>query len=326
MSQEHFLVTGAMGCIGAWVVRCLVKAGTAVTALDASTDDHRLRLVLTDEERAQVKQVRGDITDLNAVEGVVKDHGITQLVHLAALQVPFCKADPSLGARVNVVGTVNLFEAARRAGIKRVVYASSIAVFGQSEDYPTELVQEDAAQRPHSLYGVYTQANEGTAQVYWWDYGISSVGLRPYIVYGPGRDQGMTSGATWAMLAAAAGRAYRIPYGGKCGLNYVEDVARIFIQSARIPLEGAEIFNLRGSIAEMGEVLAAIQQAAPEAAGLINFAPNQLAFPVGMDDRRLRSRMPELADTPLNEGVAATVAFFRQALQDGRVKPEQIPA
>lgn len=326
MTTEHFLVTGALGCIGAWVVRNLVQAGTAVTALDASQDDHRLRLILTEAERTAVHLIQGDITDLDGLEKLVKDQGITHVIHLAALQVPFCKANPALGARVNVVGTVNIFEAARRAGLRQVVYASSIGVYGLSEEYPDGVAPEEAEPHPRSLYGVYKQANEGTARVYAWDYGIQSIGLRPYVVYGPGRDQGMTSGPTWAMFAAAAGRPFRISYSGKSGLNYVDDVARLFIRASRTNPGGAEVFNVRGSVVDMPEILAAIAQAAPQSAGQISCAPNHLPLPEDMGDARLQAFFPDLSVTPLNEGVAHTIAHFRQALADGRVSPDSLPA
>jgi nucleoside-diphosphate-sugar epimerase len=323
--EGRYLVTGALGCIGAWVVRSLVRDGYAVFALDASSDDHRFKLLLNAEERTQTHLLQGDITDLPALERVVQDNGIDHIIHLAALQVPFCKADPSLGARVNVVGTVNVFEAARKAGIRQVTYASSIAVFGLSEEYPTELLPEDAPRHPRSLYGVYKQANEATAQVYWLDYGISSIGLRPYVVYGPGRDQGMTSGPTWAMLAAAAGKSFEIPFGGKCGLHYTADIARIFIQAAQASIQGAELGNLRGSVVEMPEILEAIFQVVPEARGKIRFKTSQLALPYGLDDRRLRGMLPAMPDTPLQEGVRQTIEFFQEALRDQRIRADQIP-
>ena len=232
---ESFFVTGALGCIGAWTVRNLVQAGTPVTVFDLGRDRRRLELILTPEELAQIRFLQGDITDLDALQRALLESGATHVIHLAALQVPFCRADPSLGARVNVVGTVNVFEAARRAGIGRVVYASSVAVFGASDEYPEQLLAEDAPLAPNNLYGVYKQANEGTARIYWQDNGVSSIGLRPHTLYGPGRDQGMTSGPTKAMLAAAAGQPYHIPYGGRLDMQYADDIARIFIGCARVP-------------------------------------------------------------------------------------------
>lgn len=318
-TQERFLVTGALGCIGAWTVRTLVQAGTPVAIFDLGSSAHRLRLILSPQELARVDIIQGDITDLEAVERSLAATGATHVIHLAALQVPFCRADPSLGARVNVVGTVNLFEASRRAGVSRIVYASSVAVFGMSEEYAEDLPDERALLAPRNLYGVYKQANEGTARVYWLDHGLSSIGLRPHTLYGPGRDQGMTSSPTKAMLAAAAGQPYHIPYGGRSGMQYAEDVARIFIQAAQTPFTGAEVFNMRGSVADMAGVVAAIESAVPAARGTITFDPTPLPLPAGLDDTRLRTLLGALPDTPLPAGVQATIALFQQALADGRL-------
>ena len=106
MSDERFLVTGAFGCIGTWVVCDLVRAGVAVTALDLGGEPARWPLAMSDDEIGRVRRRQGDITDLEQVERVLDEDGITHVIHLAALQVPFCRADPPLGARVNVLGTV----------------------------------------------------------------------------------------------------------------------------------------------------------------------------------------------------------------------------
>src|SRR5689334_6552107 len=105
MAEERFLVTGAMGCIGAWAVTQLLGEGAAVVTYDLSTDTHRLRLLMDGETLARVTFLRGDITDLGAFEGAVRAHRITHIIHLAAWQVPLVKADPVAGAAVNVVGT-----------------------------------------------------------------------------------------------------------------------------------------------------------------------------------------------------------------------------
>lgn len=317
--EDKFLVTGGLGCIGAWVVRNLVQEDIPVTIFDIATTSHRLALILSPEELKQVNFITGDISSLETVQNAVQTSKANRIIHLAALQVPFCKADPSLGARVNVVGTVNVFEAARQAGLKQVVYASSVAVYGLNEDYPQGMIGDDAPLSPRTHYGVYKQANEGTARIYWQDNKVSSIGLRPYTLYGPGRDQGMTSSPTKAMLAAAAGQPYRISYGGRSEMQYTDDVAKIFIQAAHTPFEGADVFNLRGSVASMPEVIAAIEAAAPAATGLITFDPTPLPLPEEFDDARLRLLLGSLPETPLMAGIKATIAHFKQALQDGRV-------
>ncbi len=320
MSEERFFVTGALGCIGAWVVRNLVREGKPTTIFDLGADTARLRLIMSAEELAQVKVIQGDITDLNAVERAIAESGANLIIHLAALQVPFCRADPTLGAQVNVVGTVNMFEAAKRAGLSRLIYASSVAVYGRSEEYEGVL-EDTAVQSPRTLYGVYKQANEGTARVYWLDHGVSSVGLRPYTVYGPGRDQGLTSAPTRAMVAAAVGRPYQIGFSGRQGLQYTDDAARIFIQAARAPYEGAGVFNLRGSLVDMAEVVAAIEKALPTVGGMISFSGAPLPFPTELADSGLRTLLGEVPYTPLEQGVAESISIFRQALADGRLDP-----
>src|SRR5215472_6739215 len=136
MNERRFLVTGAHGCIGAWVVHELAGRGESIVTFDLSSDPRRIALLLPPEQLEAVPHVVGDISDLEAVERALDEHGITHVIHLAALQVPFCRADPPLGARVNVLGTVNVFEAVRRRldRMGPVVYASSVAAFDVPED------------------------------------------------------------------------------------------------------------------------------------------------------------------------------------------------
>jgi nucleoside-diphosphate-sugar epimerase len=324
MTQERFLVTGALGCIGAWVVRVLAREGVPTTVLDIAGDAHRLRLILTEAELGGVDFVTGDITDLATVEHAVRDSGAMRVVHLAGLQVPFCKADPPLGARVNVVGTVNVFEAAKRAGLPRLAYASSVAVFGQSEEYPEAALGDEAPQKPHTHYGVFKRANEGTARIYWEDDGLASVGLRPFAVYGPGRDQGLTSSPTRAMLAAAAGRPYHIPYGGRGAYQYAEDAARAFVRAAGVTIDGAHVFNMRGSAVHMREIIQAIETVEPAASGRITFDDKPLPFPEDLDDSALQAALGPLTTTPLRQGVQSTIALFKHALAEGKLSAQTL--
>ncbi len=320
MSTDRFLITGALGCIGAWAVCNLVREGVPTVVFDLGRDPRRLKLIMTPDELARVTFVHGDITDLSVLEQALDAHVITHVIHLAALQLPFVKADPSLGARVNVVGTVNVFEAVarRRERIGRVVYASSAAVYDAADaGEPGSVVQHTTAGHPTSLYGVFKQANEGTARIYWQDNRVASIGLRPATVYGPGRDQGITSAPTRAMFAAAVGQPFHIPYGGRGEFQYADDVAKAFIACASTPFEGAEIFNLHGSVAHMRELVAEIEAAAPEARGQITFAEPGFPSPEEFDARPLVELIGPLPHTPLREGVAATVALFGARVASG---------
>lgn len=306
--SDAYLVTGGMGCIGAWVLYHLQRQGRRAVCFDLSEQRHRLAMLLSEEEQRAITFVKGDLTDAQQVQAVFARHEIRRVVHLAALQVPFCRANPPLGAQVNVTGTVNIFEAARQTGVGHVVFASSIAVYGPPEDYPPGLVAHDAPVAPRTLYGGYKVANELTARVYWYDYGVSSIALRPYTIYGLGRDQGLTSEPTKAMLAAARGADYHIAFGGRMQFHYASDVALQFIAAAETPGGGAQAFNLGGEPVSVAEVADLIMAARPGVR--VTSATNTLPFPIGCDDTALRRHAHTVYATPLAEGIAATIDAF----------------
>jgi nucleoside-diphosphate-sugar epimerase len=323
VTDARFLVTGAYGCIGTWVVRRLVRDRVAVTSLDLGAEAARWPLVMSADEIASVRRRQGDITELEQVERVLDEDGVTHVIHRGALQVPFCRADPPLGARVNVLGTVNVFEAVKRRAdrISSLVYASSIAAYDALDGGGGRL---EMGGRPGTLYGVYKRANEGTAHVYWADHGVRSVGLRPHTVFGPGRDQGLTSAPTTAMLAAAAGRTFRIPFGGTSQFQYAPDAARAFVAAATAGADGATVHNLAGMSVSMADVVAAITAAAPDSAGRIGFDDVLLPFPGAADAASFAALVGALPETPFPEAVADSVGRFRDLIARGLVDPDRL--
>jgi nucleoside-diphosphate-sugar epimerase len=289
-------------------------------ALDRGDDTHRVPIALSEEQAAALIRVRADVTDLGAVERVIDEHDVRGVIHLAALQVPFVRADPALGTRVNVLGTVNVFEAVRRRSgrVGPVVYASSIAVYGAGGTLA-------AGDQPGTLYGVQKRDNEGTALRYFEDYGVSSIGLRPHTVYGPGRDQGLTSAPTTAMLAAAARVRFRIPFGGSAQLQYTPDVGEIFARAAELECEGASVHDLGGPVATMPEVIAMIEAAAPDAAGLLGAEAQPLPFPSEVDGSSLTELLGETVGRPLQDGVTESLRHFERLLADGLLPPPRAP-
>jgi UDP-glucuronate 4-epimerase len=291
---ERWLVTGALGCIGAWTALTLVREGASVVAFDLGDDLHRLRLIGSPQEIDSIDFVRGDITELAAGERLFAEHDITHVVHLAALQVPFCRENPVLGAQVNVTGTVNVFEAVRRAGLgTTVAYASSAAVYDERGEIA-----------PKTLYGVYKLANEGTARIYAEENGLASVGLRPFSVYGPGRDQGLTAGPTLAIAAAVRGEPYRIGFGGRTQLHFAPDVARAFVQAARSAPNGARTFSLGGPATAIADFVALVNRELPD--GQVSHDEAPLPFPDELPQPWFDSRL-----TPLEEGVRETATILR---------------
>jgi nucleoside-diphosphate-sugar epimerase len=321
------LITGGYGCIGSWIIYHLLMRGDHVWVYDVRQDVHRLRLLLEEEQLAQVGFLAGDVTDLESLRQALELHGITHVIHLAALQVPICRADPLRGARVNVLGTLTVFEAIRAlAGqVQRLVYASSSAVFGPPSAYPPGPIADTAPRQPATHYGVFKCANEDNARIYYQDHGLSSVGLRPGTVYGVGRDFGLTSEPTKALQALALGRPYAISYGGWQDFQYASDVAQTFLRCLETPVEGARVYNLRGTVTEIARFHQLVCQVEPRARELITFGSRQLDIAYDLDDQELQQDFGPLPRMPLPEGIRQTLELFRRRAAQGLLSPPEPP-
>ena len=305
------LVTGAGGCIGSWVLSLLVDAGVSVFALDLKKDTRRPKLLMSDSELQLVKWFVGDISDPDTIVNAVEASKATSIIHLAALQVPFCKADPIAGAKVNVVGTINVFEAARKHKISRLSYASSIAAHGvfDPKTLPT-------------LYGAYKFCNEQTARVYMQDWNVPSVGMRPGVVYGVGRDQGMTSKTTVAILAAAAGKPYTIPFTGPVSWLHAGEVASAFIKAVSQPRDQAVVFDINGIASTVEQSLDLLRKIAP--GSRISASGPALPFPMNLSDEPLRAFIGDYGHIALEEGIAHTHTIFNALLEKGLISAGSI--
>jgi nucleoside-diphosphate-sugar epimerase len=317
----RFLLTGAKGFIGSWIVLKLIERGDTPWIYDLDAKSHRLQQLLTEDQRQQIRFVRGDVTNFDDLDRAVAENGITHLIHLAALQVPMCAANPRIGAQVNVLGTMNAFEVVRKRRdlVKRIVYASSVAVFGPEELYGHAKVPEGAPLQPNTHYGVFKQANEGNARVYYLSNDISSVGLRPGTVYGVGRDQGITSGPTKAIKATVVGRPYTIRFTGGFDMQYAKDTAEIFLRCAEVPIEGAKTYTLRGTVMHMDEFLTTLNRLLPESRQLIRAEGKPIPIAYDFDDSALLRDIGEVPRTPLEDGIRETAAIFSRLHAKGEI-------
>jgi nucleoside-diphosphate-sugar epimerase len=306
------LVTGAGGCIGSWTLALLTNAGVPAVAFDLSDDQRRPRLLMTADELAEVPWITGDIADTEAVTDAAAQHGIHAIIHLAALQVPFCKANPVAGAKANVVGTVNVLEAARHHGLKRLAYASSIAAHSFFPGAPWLA----------TLYGAYKLCDEMIARTYAEDWDVPSVGIRPGVVYGVGRDQGLTSKTTVAILAAAAERPYTVPFSGGVSALHAGEVASAFIKAVSEERNGAHVFDLNGRPTTVAEWLEIVRALAPGAQ--LDIAGEPLPFPADLSDESIREYLGDYGPVPLEEGIEATYAAFRRLLAAGALSPDAV--
>lgn len=319
---ETYFITGAQGCIGSWIVKALAERGDMPVVFDRSEDRRRLAAIMQPDDLQRVKSIAGDITDVAAVRAALETSGARRIIHLAGLQVPACKADPVAGAFVNVIGTLNVFEAAKAIGAERVVYASSAAVFGAGDaDRP---INESAATEPSTHYGVFKRTNEGNARVYFLDHGVNSVGLRPLTVYGVNRDTGLTSDPTRAMKAAVLGIRFHIRFSGATDFQYVEDTAAAFIRCADEAPDGARLFNLHGETVEVKRIAQVIN--ANVARDLVTFSGPEIPIAPALDASAIKHAIGELPSTPLEVGVSETMQRFRELRDAGRLDTSDIDA
>lgn len=322
---ETYFITGAQGCIGSWIVKALAERGDAAVVFDRSADARRLSAIMSPDDLERVRFIVGDITDAEAARAALENSNARRVIHLAGLQVPTCKADPLMGALVNVVGTLNVFEAARTVGAKRIVYASSAAVFGMSED--DKPLNENAACEPTTHYGVFKRTNEGNARVYFLDHGLSSVGLRPLTVYGVNRDTGLTSDPTKAMKAAVLGLPFHIRFGGATDFQYVADTAAAFIACADRASVGAHVFNLHGETVEVARIAQVINEnALAPSRELITFGGAPIPIAPALDDAAIRRMIGDVPSTPLETGVRETMRRFAELRDAGRLDTSDIEA
>lgn len=303
--MARVVVTGIAGCIGSWVAKHLLEGGHEVIGLDlagALPNGPLLGIEYVAVERL-------DVADHARFAAFLRDAEPDGVVHLVSLLMPTCRDRPGQCVDVNVQSFMTVLEAARELDCN-VTYASSAWV--QKPPPDDRLVTEEDGLEPQSLYGVFKLANEGMARLYARDYGVRCNGLRPYIVYGPGRVGGLTADINLALLASARGETYRIGFGGSVALHHASDVAALFARLALAPAAAGRVYNVRGSVCRMDEVVAAIE-AVTGTKGLVSFEDRALPIAANLSDAALERDYGPLGFMDLREGMAATLATYRTA-------------
>ena len=241
------LVTGGMGVNGAVTARTMVKDGLRPVLLDNRTD-----FSLIEDIKNQVDCVEADVCDQARLEKIVDDYKVTHIAHLAALMPEPAESNPRLGVRVGVDGTVNVLEVARAKNIKRVVFTSSKAVYGEilGEYAPPTCkpVREDFPKHPADLYGTIKVCCEEVGKYYRETYGIEFIALRFVSINGPGKEarHGPLSFYGQLIERARRGEKWVVPQGGD-QLNdvvYVGDVARAIYLALKAETPGEWAFNI----------------------------------------------------------------------------------
>ncbi len=315
------LVTGGHGFVGAWILKILHSRGDEAIVFDLHDNARRLEVLYPTGNTPQFAFHGGDVTKLDNILGAIDAHKIDHVIHLAGLQVPTCRQNPLLGSQVNVGGTLNVLEAVRlrRDSVKRVVYASSAAVFSPPDAYPKGSLPDNVPLNPGTHYGWFKICNEGNALVYQREHGIETVGLRPWTVYGVGRDVGMTSEPTRALKCLALGRPHQINYGGWQDMQFVEDVAAAFVACLGGVYKGPKSYNLRGAVVDMQQFLDAVAEVEPASRKLLSFQGGQLPIAWDLSDKGIQDDYGPIPVTPLVDGIRNTLESFRRLEGEGRL-------
>ena len=227
MNQQNILVTGGYGCIGAETVKWLLKNSAAdVVVCSRSVSPDRSERVFHDTDRSRITFIKADVSDQRRLQQILTEQDITDVVHLAALQTPDCNAHRDLGLQINLAGTQNLIEAMKASGLalQRFLFASSIAVYGPRAAYPDGRVPMLVEPQPVNVYGAWKLAGEQISKFFCEDTGVPTLSVRPGVLYGPGRDAGLTASPTTAMKCLALGLPFEIPFRSRQDYLYAPDV------------------------------------------------------------------------------------------------------
>lgn len=260
-----YLVTGGFGLIGTRIVRDLVRQGEQVVIYDVLSDGPALHQLLSEEERAKIKFARGDMTDLPLIMRTVKDNNVDRIIHMASILNEAADANPLLALKVICEGTLNIFETARILGLKKVVWASTVGVFGPPEKYSVEYLPNNALHSPWGVYGACKSLNENLAVHYFNRWGVDNTALRYTRVYGTGRPGGKAV-VTELMENPAIGKPGRVPLGDDVpDWLYVDDAARATVLAARVPKTKTRAYNVGGEIRSIKEVAEYVRKLLPGA-------------------------------------------------------------
>ena len=200
--------------------------------------------------------------------------------------------------------------------IEGFVSASSIGVYGDKIIHKTNTIKEDTAPYPLNLYGVYKLANEGTGRIYFEENQINSIIMRPYIIYGPGRDQGWTSAPTKAILLKMLEKSYKIPFTGSIYLHYTKDCAEQFLLALESDQKGCNIFNVTGEMVTISDFIKILNETISNDSIIDHDLENDFPIPSNIDISKNKKafNLPEL--TNFSDGINETISFLKYGIQN----------
>jgi nucleoside-diphosphate-sugar epimerase len=324
MAEQTILVTGGYGCIGAETTKWLLRNSTApVVVCSRSVSDGRTERVFHDVDRTRLRVLAVDITDQDAILRLLTEHGVTRVVHLAALQTPDCNAHRDLGLQINLAGTQNLVEAMKASPLtlECFIFASSVAVYGPRAAYPQGRVPMLSQPNPVNVYGTWKLAGEYVSKFFCEETGVPTLSIRPGVLYGPGRDAGLTSSPTTAIKKIALGQPFEIPFRSRQDYLFAPDVGAAFGTAVLQSIEGYHVFTLPSWTLTTDEMVEAMRRVAAEV-GLsdqfnITIGDRDVPFICDLDFQPFREAFPDVPHTPLENAVRRSLNVFADHARRG---------
>lgn len=294
--MKNILIFGGCGFLGSWITKALLKKNLKITIFDLRIKTELLKNLIGNDLN-KINFIEGDISDYEQVLKATED--MNYILNLAGLMTPDCSSNPSLGAEVNVKGSINVFEAIKKNNIKFLIYTSSGGVYGNEDKYNPF---------PETHYGAFKLAVEGMARAYFNESLISSVGLRPFVIYGPGREIGGTAGVTLACKAAKQNFEYTVGFSGKVGFVYVEDVTNLVERLIdKAPL-GATTMNINGITTSVENFVSIIKKNIPDAK--VKFSGKPLSVVEEILGGEPSKTFKDFKYTSLDNGINKTINFY----------------
>lgn len=310
------LVTGGTGYIGAHLVKALCDRGEEVVIYDVAP----LFSAISDIVE-RVKVVKGDVSDYALLLRTIKENDVDRIIHLASLLSEACRASPYAALKINVEGTVNVLEAARLMDIRKVIYASSRAVYhGLTVSEP---LKEDFPKHPKTVYGITKLTCELYGEYYAENYGIDFVALRFSLVYGPSRApmafRGVSGAIAEMIEKPALGLPARIPKGGdgQHEFLYIKDAVEALVLATYAKNLRHRVFNISSTqIAKLRDVAEMVKKYIPGA--IIELGPGELLPSAygSLDISRARSELGFEPRYGIEEGVKDYIDEVRARRRD----------
>ena len=331
MSAPKVLITGGYGCIGSETAKWLIRNSAAeVVIASRRISEQRTERVFHDTDRSRLAFEELDVTNANRLQQLLTEHRVSHVVHMAALQTPDCNAHRNLGLQINLAGTQNLVEAMKACGrqFDRYIFASSIAVYGPRSSYPMERVPMLSEPNPVNVYGAWKLAGESVSKFFWQDTGTPTLSIRPGVLFGPGRDAGLTASPTTAMKSVALDLPYQIPFHSRQDYLYAPDVGGAIGNAVLEPFDGYGAFTLPSHTVDTSQIVDSLKRAASRA-GLedrfrITIGQEEVPFIRHLDYQPFLEAFPKSPHHSLDEAVTASLDVFVDQVNRGWLTPEAV--